>query len=49
MDFEELKEDVLQLKNDMIKVCTDIKWVKGLGMFIAAAIVGQLVIKLFAG
>ena len=47
MDLETLEKDVCQLKRDMIRICTDIKWIKGIGLFIAAAIVTQLAIKLF--
>jgi len=45
--MDELRADVSQLKKDIIKIQIDLRWVKSIGLFIAAAVVGQLIIKLF--
>jgi len=49
MDMNELIAEVFQLKEKVIGLCNDMKWIKKIGYFIAAAITVQLVVKLFAG
>jgi len=49
MDMEELIKEFFQLKEKVAGICNDIKWIKKIGYFISAAIVAQLIVKLFAG
>lgn len=47
MNIDELVSKVQELSEQLIVVCNDIKWIKGIGLFIAAALIGGFIKDLF--
>lgn len=46
MNIEELVKEFQELREKMIKVCNDVKWIKSIGYFIIGSLTA-IMIKLF--